>query len=338
MAPYRAAWRQNPKGVLDNANEGEITIISIGFRPDISHLVWLGDPGPSPKARFQGQTDTYIREFALATVFTVQTIGGDVLASLYAPFAFSQQTNFVDTFAQASAAKWREAGFVVAGDPVAAARARWIAMRDTLDIWRTKGHSGTLPEAVAIAPKDPVLLLANALAEGVALLRKLRPQRTLLGPSFTEPLPVALAAMRYNGFMDRGDKLVLAAIVSALHSAVALKTGFAALRAALRADPNMWSANQSTPTFLGEATKLLARPGSSDDHTVALNTLALAKPGEPEQVDKRLSDWLLRDGNKDLLFDFLLSAGTKHWDSFVGMRAHVSRFNRMNAFYSRVLA
>ena len=335
MVPFRAAWRADRDGVLDNANEGEITLIKIGFRPDISHLVWVADP---TKPGFPRPPDDFhIKEFALAGSFAVQPIGGDVLASLFALYAYNARTDFADAYAQHSADKWRAAGFTVTGDPVVAARKRWTDMLGTLDLWRTRGHAGNLPEAVIVAPKDPVLLLAGVVAEGMALLRKLRPEATLLGPSFTAPLPVALAAMRYNAAMDADDKLVLAALVSALHTAVSLRKGFEALKTALRADPAMWFSDPAATTFLSEATKILVEHPSADDVETAFSALAKAKPGDPELVDKRLSQWLLRDNNKQLLFEFLMKAGSE-WDSYKGMRNHLSRFNRMNAFFERVLA
>lgn len=273
---------------------------SLNPTPDITHLVWLADPG-----HFSGMTDDAIREFALRCWF-VQIGGLDEIGKLPAPLA----SNFMAW----SSGNWTAVGLFPAATSLAAARTRWDNLLATLELSRPAA-GGVM--ALMVVPRDPLLLISGVLQEAVVFQRRLGKVEDLLsglpaGHGLATLTP-GMSYLRYHAGVEQFQALLVSAVVRAAGTA---GPKYAALRTAIRADAAlsaMVDALKPTIAAMGMPDVLLRWP--------------------------TLESWLRTGMHLALLGDFIESAPAGGvWNSWQEHRGNLSRYKRLIEYYGKVMA
>jgi hypothetical protein len=324
----------------------EPCMIDLEFRPSFGHLVWLAD---ETKVRALDGTES-LEALALAGAFMLQAIGGDRVASGVGVLPV------IEHFATWSAHNRTVTG---AADPwpdlYAQAGDRWAALEDQLELTRLQGHDGAGPEALRMAPKDPVAFLAGILSEGAVYQEALRSGMWLTGTPTALRAPEGLAAARYNWQLTPDGTAAM--IFSAMRGARSGASG--ALKTAINADATLtaflssaeravdfhkqaeWKRTESLPMARRRAERnavmrvlqaaAILEGGSfiplAADHDDSLDLMRMA----PE-----VRSWLLRGDNLQRLGDYFDRTGLAAWDGYAGLRRYGATARRLHEFYSRV--
>jgi hypothetical protein len=305
----------------------EGTLIFGAHRPDFSHLVWLADPD---RATVEANGLEFKR-YALCTAFFIQPIGADHIAGRVGP-------RIVEDFAEWSAQNWIASG-IVDGADLAARKAdateRWNTLEAGLVLERTRGHTGSEPEILKIAPESSEVLLAGVLAEGIAFFRALGNADNLMGRPTAQKLGPTLQAIRYNA--QATPRLVPALIVSAILSATS-GSGEERLKAAVKS-PDL-------RPFLRSTREAMAK--TADDEWAQVEAASHVVGGERVLVDE-LATWLLAetprpgstqaDRHIDLLDRFIHTARTDRWSGYQGGKPGEKNHGGMRSYgwHSRLL-
>jgi hypothetical protein len=316
-----------PSAAPEDSDLGfEGTLIFIGDRPDMTNLVWLAD---ATKAT-AGALGAPVERFALATAFFVQPLGGDVIGGKFR--AGTRPDSIIDAFAEWSAGNWVRGGQADGGDMAARraeARGRWATLESHLTVTRTRGFSGSEPEAIQITPDDQVEVLAGVLTEAVLFLYDQRRVESLLGPT-PKTFDENFWGVRYN-FMDDPTHpagLLLSALLNVADSSVD-----SALRDEIYKD---------TPLANGLRAAL-----EHARHELAVRIDPTAKGAEfvqaAEAAQAGFKDWMLADDNLELVEIYVEQAPVDKsrdmlakWTGYQGLRSYGWHLRRMKDFYSRV--
>jgi uncharacterized protein DUF4157 len=271
---------------------------SLSVRPDVSNLVLLYDAAdPS----ISSMSDPALREFSLRVWF-VQLGGLDQVGKLPAPRA--------DNFAAWSHANWTAAG---KSDTLVTARARWAAALALIKLERPTSAAGT--PAVAAHVTDPEAFAAAILQEAVILQERLRRAESLLGPLPSgDPragtqLSAGMGYLLYNAGEDQARAVILSALV------FGYKQSGSSLSKRIEGDVPLKGLVSPLVATMGKMAKA--------------NVIAAAAAGWPV-VDA----WLTRAGNLELVSLFIETAGPAVWPSWQEIRANVSRYRVLQAYYA----
>lgn len=353
-------------------SQREAPLIDLAFRPNLEHLVWLADDtDPFVQALdVPARKDDHVKSLALASGFLAHVIGGDRLAGGIVG-KHGNALAFAQYFRDVSAGYWRFSTPSPTLDG-AQADARWQHMLGNLELWRTpRIDGGQGPQAVIVAPRKPVELLADVLTEGVRLLRYFDLPRTLMfkdgasvaataAVSGQPPLPVAIAYLRYNQQHAPDDggttAYILATLlrISAYRSLARAPTLAKPLFAAIDAMPGL-------SDFLEERRKFIATEVSKEKKSAAEaarrakafgfnvdvsspaalihRAVTLPEAGESpngERMRPLLHAFMVRPGNADLLWKYIQEVPRAQWSSWTQSRQNATSNRRLTEFYHRV--
>lgn len=308
-----------PSGVNAEGN-----LVFGAHRPDFSNLVWLADPD---RATIEANGVPFER-FALATTFLIQPVGLDNVGGRIGP-------SIVDAYVDWSTDIWIRAG-AGEGDLAArkaAARERWNTLEADLVLKETRGHTGSEPKALRIAPRDPEALLAAVLADGAALFRALRDPSTLVGRPAGTLLGDTLGGVRYN---SQGTRALPPAMLISAMLAVRRGAGDARLRARITPALN---------ALLDDTAAEMTKARNSEEQQEA--QIRIVVQGHPQHVwvtVETLGTWLL--DNLELVEDFIHTARTGEWSGYQGgkpgekghggLRSYAWHYRLMKDYFGRV--
>jgi hypothetical protein len=325
----------------------EPMLINSTMRPAFGHLVWLANAAAA-QAKAGGES---LPTFALSWAFMLQTIGGDRVASGLG------QRPMIEHFARWSTDNRMALG---ASKPYAnrlvEARARWNALLALMQSRTVTPHDGNAaPQAVRIAPTDPVAFLAGILAEGAMYQDALFSGSWLTGALTVQKVPEGLAAARYN--WQGTPEGTAATVYTAL--AAARNGGSGALKSAIASDAALTAVLKAAATDV--QTKLAdvkqrtkALPAAERRHQInkemriahaaAISATPPYTPMDPDYADSvdqlrlkpEVRDWLLQADHLIRLGNYFDKAGTGVWGSYGGLRRYGMTERRLHDFYARV--
>jgi hypothetical protein len=299
--------------------------------PDLTHRIWVGDPS---NAGLASRTDAKKVEYAAATCFYVNAQGMDRLGAIFAQndTAPSPQP-WVDVFDAMANAWWSASGLTSRVPALATGRQRWVRSQSELKFKRPfPALDGQGPEALLIAPADPVAFSALILIEGLGFYeswRRFSDDRDIIG---TATLSTGMKYLRYNSQMN--PEQVPGIMLSALASAqVNRRTRYAGLKARVTADADI----NALIREVYDSAKTSRRAG-------ILQSLWIAKAQEQNLasmpgdlvVDARLKHWLSDDDNMTSLTNFIETASAdRDWPGWPEHRSNLSRFRIARRFFER---
>ena len=302
----------------------EPTLIGLIDCPDISYLTWLATKS---KAEARAGSAPIVRQ-ALATAFLVQPVGFDKIGGRWQPHP--NPDFIIDEFAKLSAEWWDVAGMAPGRSRPQRetdARGRWATMEGELVLTRDfRGHSGSEPAVHRIAPRNPEVLLAAVLTEGVAFYDWHRKLSTLTGTATPKAFGPAFTALRYN--CHATPRLVPGLIVSAM------------LNAQSRRRSRLWDRIKNDRPFLAflKSVKLHARQGRTS--TQRQNRQEDAASVGLELVKPELATWLAVDQNRDALDEFVRTTGKNKWGTYAikgkSPRVYAWSFVQLRDFYETI--
>jgi hypothetical protein len=308
------------------------THLSAFALPDLTHLIWVGDPTNSALVR---RTDPQRVEFAAATCLYVTSQGMDRLGSVFTVNETSPNPQpWPDVF-DALANSWWGAGGLISRVPgFATGRQRWARSQALLKFknpFLTLDGQG--PNALLIAPSDPVGFMALILMEGLGFYeahRHFADERDVIG---TAELSTGIKYLRYNSQMN--PEHVPGIMLSALASAqVSGRDDYAALKDSIGNDDGIKTLIKSVYES--------AKTTNTRNIRQALWIAKAREQGLNSQsgdlvLDARLKSWLSNDDNMTLLCKFIETAGSPgDWPNWPEHRSNLSRFRIARRFFERL--
>lgn len=297
--------------------------------PDLTHLIWVGDPTNSILVR---RTDPQRVEFAAATCLYVTSQGMDRLGSVFTSNETSPNPQAWPDVFDAIANSWWVAGGVTSQVPgLATGRQRWARSQSVLQFknpFQTLDGQG--PNALLIAPSDPITFMALILMEGLGFYeahRHFADERDMIG---TAELSTGIKYLRYNSQMN--PEHVPGIMLSALASAqVNGRDDYADLRARVDNDDNLKALIQSVYDN--------AKTENTRNIRQALWIAQAREQGQAGDLvlDARLKHWLSDDDNMTLLCKFIETAASpSDWPNWPEHRSNLSRFRIARRFFERL--